>query len=99
MVLISKETLPILLPLQALIDQFIAEEDFGVRDGLMEQILLKWTGSDTVDPYLIKKIVFYANTRLSQRVRPAGVMKFTSVVPTVTVSSRVRLRSANRFGE
>jgi Ca2+-binding RTX toxin-like protein len=36
--------------LQSMIEQFIAEEDSGIRDSLMEQILLKWTGSDTIDP-------------------------------------------------
>ncbi|MCX5814610.1 MAG: hypothetical protein NT178_19030, partial [Proteobacteria bacterium] len=36
--------------LQALIEQFIATEDSGVRDGLMEQILFEWTGSDGIDP-------------------------------------------------
>jgi len=36
--------------LQSLINQFIAAEDPAVRDSLMEQILFKWTGSDTINP-------------------------------------------------
>jgi len=36
--------------LKSLIEQFIAAEDPTVRNSLMEQILFKWTGSDTIDP-------------------------------------------------
>ncbi len=36
--------------LKGLIEQFIASEDPAVRDNLIEQILFKWTGSDTIDP-------------------------------------------------
>ncbi len=36
--------------LKTLIEQFISAEDPAVRDSLMDQILFKWTGSDTIDP-------------------------------------------------
>ncbi|MFZ5997814.1 MAG: calcium-binding protein [Nitrospirota bacterium] len=36
--------------LKSLVEQFMAATDPAVRTSLMEQILFKWTGSDTVDP-------------------------------------------------
>ncbi|MFZ5997812.1 MAG: hypothetical protein ACOYW7_10030 [Nitrospirota bacterium] len=36
--------------LKSLVEQFMAATDPAARTSLMEQILFKWTGSDTVDP-------------------------------------------------
>ncbi|MEW6600510.1 MAG: calcium-binding protein, partial [Nitrospirota bacterium] len=36
--------------LKSLVEQFMAASDTGARNGLMEQILYKWTGSESVDP-------------------------------------------------
>ncbi len=36
--------------LQDLVEAFIAEDDVAARNVLMEQILIKWTGSDTISP-------------------------------------------------
>ncbi|MEW6351487.1 MAG: hypothetical protein AB1646_20740 [Thermodesulfobacteriota bacterium] len=36
--------------LEALVRQFAAESDTDARTALMDQILFKWTGSDTLDP-------------------------------------------------
>ena len=36
--------------IKSLINQFITEEDPGIRDDLMEQILFKWIGSNVIDP-------------------------------------------------
>ena len=36
--------------LQDLVEAFIAEDDVAARNVLMEQILIKWTGSDAIDP-------------------------------------------------
>lgn len=36
--------------LQDLVEAFIAEDDIAVRNSLMEQIIIKWTGSDSIDP-------------------------------------------------
>lgn len=36
--------------LQELVEDFIAEDDVAMRNSLMEQILIKWTGSSAVDP-------------------------------------------------
>jgi Ca2+-binding RTX toxin-like protein len=36
--------------LKALVEQFVNATDTSVRNSLMDQILYKWTGSDTIDP-------------------------------------------------
>jgi len=36
--------------LKSLIEQFAAATDVAARNNLMDQILFKWTGSDTIDP-------------------------------------------------
>ena len=36
--------------LKGLVEQFMAATDVNTRNSLMEQILFKWTGTDTIDP-------------------------------------------------
>ncbi len=36
--------------LKALVESFVAEQNPGTRNTLLEQILFKWTGSDAIDP-------------------------------------------------
>jgi len=36
--------------LKSLVEQFVASTDISERNSLMEQILFKWAGSDTIDP-------------------------------------------------
>lgn len=36
--------------LKSLVERFVAEPDISTRNGLMEKILFKWTGTESIDP-------------------------------------------------